>query len=677
MPTIMKIKHISFILLLLLIITIFKNWFLSGEISSGDAPFYYWENALQLKFFPYLWQSQGLGYFSSQLYSFFYMTFFVHLLTTIGISFNIIERLLWYFPFIIFSVVSSFLLIKAIFPKGKFLLLSPFIFLCNTYALMIIGGGQLSIALSYSLAPLVLALFIRALSNFNFKIAIICGLITAIQLSFEPRISVLTIGIALLYYLYNSGLIIKPYRIFLIVLSIILGIHFYWIFPTIMIYLSDNKVNLYLPSVAISDWLTFLSTASFSKTLSLLQPNWPENVFGKTNFMKPEFLLLPILAFSSLLFIDKKNNPQPATRNQKTIIFFVLLALLGAFLAKGINPPFGEVYKLLFEKVPGFNLFRDPTKFYLLVVLSYSILIPFSINQIYLLLHHKFYNKQLAISQLGNLLKFIPSFFLLLVTCYLLLLIKPAWTGELGGTFKTKIIPKDYIQVKNLIYNQKDFFRTLWIPAWQRYGYYDVNHPSISAYAYFNVSNPLKLVNILKEKGKEEELKNMSVKYVIIPPDPDGEYFSKDWKYDPKAKEIFENEIAKIPFLKNKRKIGGISIYEIDKPKSHFWVKENNKLSYKYLNPTKYVLEGDSKGQTKVIFSERYDPLWELKIENKIIKSEKYKYNLNSFTVNSNGGWQGTVEYSAQKYVNYGAVISIISFLFILSLLSYYYLKKK
>ena len=35
--------------------------------------------------------------------------------------------------------------------------------------------------------------------------------------------------------------------------------------------------------------------------LSLLHPNWPENLFGKVYFLQPEFLILPILAFSAFL----------------------------------------------------------------------------------------------------------------------------------------------------------------------------------------------------------------------------------------------------------------------------------------------------------------------------------------------------------------------------------------
>lgn len=662
-----KINIVLYVLLGLAIISIFKSWFFSGVIASKDAPFYYLENASQLKLFPYLWRSDSLGYFNPQLYPHLYLQFFIKILWSFGLSWVLIERILWYFPFIIFSVISSYLLIKTIYPKGKLLFLSPLIFLFNTYALMIIGGGQVSIALSYSIAPMVLALFIRSLQNYNSKISVICGLITAIQLSFEPRITMLTIVTALLYYLVNSGFKIRPYKIFLIIFFIIFGLHSYWILPTIIIYLSNNHVNLYNPNVVVSDWLTFLNTTPFSKSLSLLHPNWPENMFGKTLFMQPEFLILPILAFSPLLFIDKKNN--------KTIIFFVLLGLLGAFLSKGVNPPFGQIYLWLYQHIPGFNMFRDSTKFYLLTALSYSLLIPYSIENIYNYIQIK--TKNLKVKSCFGMLHYLPKIFLICIFIYSLFIIKPAWNGELGGTFKAKSIPKEYIQIKDIINNQNNFFRTLWLPATKRFGYFDNNHPSVNAYNYFSISDAFKLVNILKTYGRDQELRNSAVKYVIIPSDSEGEYFSKDWKFDPVAKDKFDKEIDKIPYLKNKKKIGNITIYEILNPKDHFWLEGGKIISYKMINPTKYEVSGVSNlNNSTLIFSETYDSLWSLNINNQNISSQKKYDKLNSFTIPKKGEFRGIIEFKPQKYVYYGFVISIITLLISIILLIKSFLKR-
>ena len=67
---------------------------------------------------------------------------------------------------------------------------------------------------------------------------------------------------------------------------------------------------------------------------------------------------------------------------KKQIRFFLILSLLGVFLAKGSNEPFGQIYIWLFEHIPGFVMFRDPTKWYMLIAVSYSVLIPYSIYKI-------------------------------------------------------------------------------------------------------------------------------------------------------------------------------------------------------------------------------------------------------------------------------------------------------
>ncbi|MEM2900398.1 MAG: hypothetical protein QXT63_06355, partial [Thermoplasmata archaeon] len=58
---------------------------------------------------------------------------------------------------------------------------------------------------------------------------------------------------------------------------------------------------------------------------------------------------------------------------RKNLIFVLSLFLIGVFFSKGTNPPFGDVFKELYVNVIFFSGFRDPTKFMVLVTLSYSI----------------------------------------------------------------------------------------------------------------------------------------------------------------------------------------------------------------------------------------------------------------------------------------------------------------
>ena len=129
----------------------------------------------------------------------------------------------------------------------------------------------------------------------------------------------------------------------------------------------------------------FFSFAKLEDTIGLLHPNWPENVFGKVGFPKPEFFILPLLAFCSLFFIKNEEK-----NKRKYILYFIVLGLLGIFLAKGTNEPFGVIYLWMFNHIPGFVMFRDPSKWYILIVISYSMLIPYSISKIYEYLKSRF-----------------------------------------------------------------------------------------------------------------------------------------------------------------------------------------------------------------------------------------------------------------------------------------------
>lgn len=239
---------------------------------------------------------------------------------------------------------------------------------------MVVGGGQMGVAMAYALTPLVLSVFVKMFRAPGVKRQAMAGLILTFQTMFDPRISLLTLGAVALYGLINQNL--ASLKRLILPILITLGFHSIWLLSMI------KAVQNVLPTThGESNWISFLSFADFSNAISLLHPNWPENIFGKVYFLRAEFLILPILAFSSLFFTKIKSDKK---RIQTNILFFASLALVGAFLAKGSNPPFGGIYPWLFENLPMMKLFRDPTKFYFLVALAYSILISYTLKKIFL-----------------------------------------------------------------------------------------------------------------------------------------------------------------------------------------------------------------------------------------------------------------------------------------------------
>ena len=144
----------------------------------------------------------------------------------------------------------------------------------------------------------------RAIVDY-YKIQIVLGLVLALQVMFDLRIAFLTILTVFLYmvyrYIFIERINIRLYAGCLSFIALIVsGLHAYWVIPIIM-YRSHPAQEM-LRTFSSIEGFRFFSFATFAQTLSLLHPNWPENLFGKVYFMKPEFLILPLLAFSSLLF---------------------------------------------------------------------------------------------------------------------------------------------------------------------------------------------------------------------------------------------------------------------------------------------------------------------------------------------------------------------------------------
>lgn len=678
----MKNKFQLFILFLILysFIIIYYPWFINTDIIGGDWPYYFDE---AIKGFPPLvpswstWQINGLGgtdtiYFlnSFQFFTFFIKNFF-HL------PWNLVYKIFWFGFFLFFSFFSVSYLIKKLFPKIDFLyvVLAGFFYTTNTYILMVVGGGQMGVALAYSVAPLVLTFFMQCVNTItvsNPKLSILAGLTLALQVLFDPRLAYITMIFIVLYVLFNLlpflitaeklknnlYLIYKyGFYIFIIPLGVTVLLHMFWILP--LIFLRQNSIESLGGAYTASSMVRFLSFANFSDSLSLLQPNWPDNIFGKIYFMRPQFLFLPILAYVSLLFLSFKHKQSLLI--SKTILFFSFIGLVGAFLGKGANPPFGDVYIFLFDHVPGFVVFRDPTKWYLLTAVAFSILIPYSVYSI----SSKIKN--------ANLLSrnYFSDLFLLAVVCCLLLLISPALLGQLSGTFKKDEVPRDYIVFKNFLHSQTDFSRTLWVPRQQRFSYFSKTHPPVEAMYLVHATNSAQAIDKMKKNGPSA-LAQLSIKYVIVPYDSTEDIFLKDRKYDEKEYQKTIKMLEEIPWLQKIDGFGEIAVFGTPEHYDHFWLTGDGAVTYTMVDTSRYKITVDIKSPQKLIFAENYNSYWQAKIGSSVIDSMKTKNGLNSFYLSNAGKYTGEVTFLSTKYYQYGRIISFITFLGILSVVVKY-----
>lgn len=544
------IEKYSSLILLIIPFFIYSSWInLAKNLSSGDWPYLFSENIKEFEILdpPLIW-----------LEPYYRLTAKIGV-ENLSLSWEVTEKLFWFLPFIVISISASLVFFNDIFKKITnrnsstcLAVLGCLIFTTNTYILMIAGGGQMGVIMAYALAPAVLYYLFKLLEqpslkiNKNFFLAVIT---IFFQIMFDPRIFLLTFFIVFCYgfFLLKSSKILFPNLIIITtVLILAIALNLFWIIPGI----SDNESS-YNEAITI-EGVNYLSFAKFSNTISLLHPNWPENIFGKVYFMRFEFIVLPLIAFAFLIF-NFKNN---------LILFFGLTALIGIFLAKGANPPFGEIY-LWLTNLPAFFAFRDSTKFYLLIILAYSILIPYSLYSLINWVSGRMKNRIWFKIETGNLLNL---FFYGLFIIYWFFLIRFALQGELTGTFKPREIPSEYIKLKNFIYNQNEMFTTFWIPQRQRFGFSSSLHPAIDFQEIFGTTDINRIRKEMKKQNIMDFIKSKKIKYVLIPYDSGKEIFLTDRKFSPSKKEEIEKIVDSLPWLKRVeqfKKENQLKVYEI------------------------------------------------------------------------------------------------------------------
>jgi len=676
----MKKNSIFLILFLVFFALIFREWFSLGIISSGDFNYYYGPSLKEYMFFPFAWDWQqhfGLGAFSSP-FAWIYYDFVTPVIIgrLFSLDWHAISEIFYFSPFLIITFYSSIYLFKKIFDQSSFYLLAAFIYLFNTYILMMVGGGQIvGISLAYAIFPFVLAQFIELINVQNLKSisqSIKTGLFITLLIFFDLRFAYILVVAVFLYF----SLVIKQswqksVAIFVIPFGIAGLLHAFWILPILMTH--QNPVDSLGGAYKSLSSVTYFSFAKFENAIGLLHPNWPENVFGKVNFMKSEFLILPILAFSSVLFIDKKNKTEA-----RDVLYFAFLGLFGIFLAKGTNDPFGFIYLWLFQQVPGFIMFRDPTKWYTFIAIAYSVLIPFTVWKVYELLKKlreiSFFNLKFFVNS-KNAVFNLQNLFMVFFVFFWLFTVRQAVFGQLGGTFKSTVVPSEYISFENFLSNQSQFSRTLWVPTTQRFGFSSQNHPAISSEEFFTVYDEPSLIKKLNQPGTEKLLQESGVKYIVIPTDSQKEIFLKDNLYSAKLYKQTVLAVSKIQWLKKLKQFNNLVIFEVQNPQDHFWIFVKNNLlknesfSYKKINPVLYsVSVKNVKKGDLLVFSEGFDQHWVIVDESKRIHKESslpYDKRFNSFVLPQDGSYTFDIYYTPQKWINIGIVISLISLGFV------------
>jgi len=236
--------------------------------------------------------------------------------------------------------------------------------------------------------PLIFALHIKGLEDKKIRYSFLLGLASLLLFSVFPKAEefLFAVGGGLLFclfYIFRSlrnhhfrSTLVFLWKFHAIAIAVSIVVNLYWLVPFVQTFsVWTTKLETYPITWSSHKWTTVLNVLR-------LFGNWP---FYEGNYVpyasvylgNPLVVLLTFvltfLVFSAILF--KPRN--------RSVVFFSVLAVGTLFLAKGITPPMGDIYKQLVSYIPFFELFYNSLKFFPLLLILYCFLFGVACGSIY------------------------------------------------------------------------------------------------------------------------------------------------------------------------------------------------------------------------------------------------------------------------------------------------------
>jgi len=556
-------KNIAFVILLIIAIVTHWKWVnLHADFYSWDFPL--WPDSTLKNFF-----LTGKGVYNSffnygasdvlvTFNSFFIVWGFFE-------KFSLASKFTLLFPIIFISVISPFVLIKKITKNNSISFITS-LFFSLSISLLYLQLSHVPIAIAFALTPLIILTFLNLLDDFSYKKSIIFSICFSVGIWYEIRMMYVASLALFLYWIfyYKKEDIFNNFKKYFLLACVIALLNSFWILPI----LSGDSSRL---GEMMDRGITDNDSNNIIYAFSNFKHKWTGGLVTQSSTMQniPWYVwIAPIFAFSALLLLRKVKD----LRDRKMIIFFAVVALLGILLSKQTDPPFVNLYKWLYENVPGFSIFRVASKFLVLVALGYLGLFAFALK--YLVFENEKVGKY---SKVAVLIFFSVIF---------LWNAKPLVTGEIGNLFVEKIQPEEYKVLNEFISSKDGYFRTIWFPKLSKWGYFNVDKPAIQMFevgGYFSdfydcgkdgCNEKEKMWPFLRSGG--ERLADISsIRYFIVPmyDSQDELLYASEGEYTKMTEEI-----KKIRFLEEVKldSLEKIKIYENKEFLPHIFVEDSS-----------------------------------------------------------------------------------------------------
>lgn len=532
------------IFLLILVSTfVYRGWFMPGILHHGDWLYYTKEKLLNYIEWPYLWESSLKGGYYSIIEIPLYPILKIEaLLAEMGVDFSISGRLFFFWPFVILKPILMYFFAYFLFKNRIVSFFSTLLFCFNPY-ILIISTGHLTVGMAYTLSPLFLLSFLKLFESTQLKLKYILfsALCSFLIFLYDLRILFINFLILILFLLFNfrnKNFFLKNLLKILISIFLFFLLSSYFFIPSIVI--SPPK----LPESYTKTVMTELKI--YNAFFGIL-PQWIKSELYSYLNNSPTsilFFLFP-LAFLVLLFCKEKK-----------ILLFAIISLIGIFLVKGTQIPFGEIYYFLFRNVPGFFMFREPSKFFLMVFIGMSILWGKFIE----FLSRK-YNKKI------------------LLTCFFLIFMLPVYPFVFNiperSLLKPVQISQDFLKLKHYLLENSKGYHTFFLPSYPFLRFDTQDAPHISKHAffdklryYFYIDKPSTSL-IFKEKYIAPIFGLFNIKYVVFLRDPEILFFSGGLPLNE-----YES-LLNFQGLNETIRFGNFSVYQINNASNDLFLAKN------------------------------------------------------------------------------------------------------
>ncbi len=468
----MNVRYHKYSLILFFLLSLIPLTWLHGyPVGFGDAgiKFFFYNTPYFLKLSSYVWLSSNIGmpgyYFLSFPFAFFFqiLLFIVH-------SYFIAQEVLFVCVFFL-SLISFYLFSQNIINSNKYNRIIPvlsaifyvFSSFTITYFLLI---GDLFIFFSLPFIPLFLLIFIKGIKTLKFIYILAVSVLMAcfsilpgtLTISLPPIILIaFFLFIREIYQNFNNKIYIKRVIKYLIIMFMfIVLINAWWIFSffsqAFVIYSNNQKLvsfNLVLSSLkSVTNIYLFLRSFPYKQSYLKIAHS-PHYLYF---YYSPYFIFIGTLVSFIILL--------PIIKESKKFILYILMFILGIFLAIGYSSPFGGFKLWLFNLIPLKRMLLIGSFFFVpFIIVPSAILFGLGILIIY-----EFLNKK--INRIAA--KLIIFLFVLIIN---VVYVFPLWSGiifngrltgyESGNSrFREKVyIPfyykniSIYFRQDNLVYN--------------------------------------------------------------------------------------------------------------------------------------------------------------------------------------------------------------------------------